>query len=241
MTLRLFLIVMALFSISSQVHGQQPTVTLELIPQGVLDSRQSQLYITVESPQDLNNAVLQINTSTDFRADSSTISLPSVTRSIIENVTITLINPRLLSGDQALTVTLSVPGDSGSRRVLVSKIIKFAYTPEISLSIFFVFAAAGLILGYWVRLIIKVLGNVTPPSPAPVPVGTSTGPITKFVQDHYYLVDFIVTLALALIVLATVAAGGRPPQSGTSWYGALATGVGIGLFTNSELLTRLRR
>ena len=53
--------------------------------------------------------------------------------------------------------------------------------------------------------------------------------------------DFLVTLALAFIVLATLVQGGRPPQAGTTWYGALASGVGIGLFTNSELLTRVRK
>jgi hypothetical protein len=54
-------------------------------------------------------------------------------------------------------------------------------------------------------------------------------------------VDFLVTLALAFIVLATFVQGGRPPQAGATWYGALATGVGIGVFTNSDLLTRLKK
>ncbi|SRR5712692_1728871 len=221
--------------------AQQPTLTLELVPQGVLDHRQAQLYISIEAPQDLNNAVLQIRSSTDFKTEPTTISLPSVVRSIIENVTISRINSRLLTGDQALTVTLSVPGDTGNRKVLVSKLLKFSYTPEISLFVFFVFATVGLIVGYWVRLIVKVLGGITPPPAAPETQGTPTGPITTFVQAHYYLVDFSVTFALAFIVLATLIAAGRPPQSGATWYGALATGVGIGLFTNSELLTRLRR
>ena len=66
-------------------------------------------------------------------------------------------------------------------------------------------------------------------------------PFAAAIMLVYYLVDFLVTLIIAFIVLATFIQGGRPPQSGATWYGALASGVGIGLFTNSELLTRLRR
>jgi hypothetical protein len=222
-------------------QSQQPTVTLELIPNGVLDHRQAQLYITIESPQELNNAVLDVHASTDFKISPSTITLPSVSRSVIENVSVTLINPDLLAGDQALTVTLSQPSDPATRKILVSKLIKFSYTPEISLWIFFFFAAVGVVIGYWVRLVVKVLGSIEPPSAAPVPPGPQPGPITAFVKAHYYLVDFLVTLIIAFIVLATFIQGGRPPQSGATWYGALASGVGIGLFTNSELLTRLKK
>lgn len=222
-------------------RAQQPTVTLELIPNGILDHRQAQLYITVESPQDLNNAVLEIHASTDFTVTPSTITLPSVTRSVIENVTVILIKPDLLAGDQALTVTLSQPNDPATRKVLVSKLIKFPYTPEISLGIFFLVATVGVAVGYWLRLVVKVLGTVEPPPAAPENATPQPGPITRFVKAHYYPVDFLVTVILAFIVLATFIQGGRPPQPGATWYGALATGVGIGLFTNSELLTRLRK
>jgi hypothetical protein len=221
--------------------AQQPSVSLELIPNSVFDSRQVQLYITVESSQELDDAILEIRTSTDFKAEPSTIQLPSIARSTIPNVTITPSNSIIPSGDQAITVTLSQSKDPAKRKVLVSKLLKFPYTPEISLRLFFIFATLGLVVGYWVRLIVKVLGAVTPPPAAPEPPAPAQGPITQFVQAHYYLVDFSVTVALAFIVLATLVQNGRPPQAGATWYGALASGVGIGLFTNSELLTRLRK
>jgi hypothetical protein len=222
-------------------HAQQPTVTLELIPSGVLDHRQAQLYITIESPQELNNAVLEVHGSTDFVITPPTIALPAVTHSAIENVTVTLANPRLLAGDQALTVTLSQSTDPATRKILVSKLLKFAYSPEISLGAFLLFAVLGVVIGYWVRLIVKVLGTIEPP-PADVAQGApQTGRITHFVKTHYYSVDFLVTLALAFVVLATFIQNGRPPQAGAAWYGAMATGVGLGLFTNSELLTRLKK
>jgi len=221
--------------------GQQPSLNLDLIPNSVFDHRRAQLYITIESSQELDGAVLEIRTSTDFKAEPSTIQLPGVTRSVIQNVTITPINPELLVGDQAITVTLSQPNDPAKRKILASKLLKFSYAPEISLCLFFVFATLGLIVGYWVRLIVKVLGTITPPPAEPERDAPTEGPITRFVKAHYYLVDFLVTVAMAFIVLATLVQNGRPPQAAATWYGALASGVGIGLFTNSELLTRLRK
>lgn len=232
---------LTVFCLAYAAQAQQPTVTLELIPSGILDHRQAQLYITVESPQELNNAVLEIHGSTDFIITPSTITLPAVTRSVIENVTVSLVNPQLLAGDQGLTVTLSQTNDPATRKILVSKLVKFAYTPEISLRMFFLFAVVGVVIGYWVRLIVRVLGAIEPPAADAAEGAAQTGPITNFVKGHYYTVDFLVTLALAFVVLATFIQGGRPPQAGAAWYGALATGVGIGLFTNSELLTRLKK
>lgn len=221
-------------------QAQQPTVTLELLPNGVVDHRPAELYITVESSQELKDAVLEVHASSDFNISPSTITLPSVSRSVIENMSVTLVNPKLLAGDQALTVTLYQPSDSNTRKILASKLIRFAYTPEISLPTFFLLAVGGVVIGYWLRLVVKVLGTIDPPPAAAVPPA-QPGPITTLVKTHYYLVDFLVTLIIAFIVLATFIQGGRPPQSGATWYGALASGVGIGLFTNSELITRLRR
>ena len=223
------------------VLAQQPSLSLELIPNSVSDHRQAQLYVTVDSSQELDDAVLDIATSTDFKAEPSTIPLRAVAHSVIEHVTIIPVDPKLGFGDQGITVTLSQPSDPGKRKIIASKLLKFSYAPEVSLWVFFVFATFGLILGYWVRIIVKVLGAITPPSPQPESGAPAPGPITKFVLGHYYLVDFLVTVALAFIVLATLVQNGRPPQSGSTWYGALAVGVGIGLFTNSDLLTRIRK
>jgi len=232
---------LAMLCFSCVARSQQPTVTLELIPGGVLEHRQAQLYITIESAQELNNANLEIHGSPDFKITPSMIALPSITRTIIESVTIETVNPKTLAGEQALTVTLSQTSNSTGTKILVSKLTNFTYTPEISLRLFFVFAMIGVAVGYWIRLIVSVLGSVDPP-PADEPAGSPPGgPITKFVKGHYYTVDFLVTVALAFIVLATFVQSGRPPTSGAAWYGALASGVGIGLFTNSELLTRLKK
>jgi hypothetical protein len=212
-----------------------------MIPNASLDYRPSQLYITVESTQDLNNAVLEVHGSANFAVSPPSIALPSVSRSTIEVVQLTRLNPKLLAGDQAITVTLYQQVDQTSRKVLASKLLKFSYTPEISLRSFFFFAMIGALVGYWLRVVVKVLGSVAPPPAQPDAVVSQQGPITRLVNNHYYLVDCLVTLILAFILLATLIQGGRPPQSCSMWYGALASGVGIGLFTNSELLTRLRR
>lgn len=241
MKAKLGILVGLLVSAALPALAQQPSLSLELIPNSVFGHRQAQLYVTIDSSQELDDAVLDIATSTDFKAEPSAIPLRAVTHSVVENVTITPVNPMLGFGDQGITVTLSQPSDPGKRKIVASKLLKFSYAPEISLCVFFVFATLGLILGYWVRIIVKVLAAITPPSPQPESETAKLGPITKFVQGHYYLVDFLVTVALAFIVLATLVQNGRPPQSGSTWYGALAVGVGIGVFTNSDLLTRIRK
>ncbi len=219
------------------------SISLELIPQGLLDGRKTQLYITVESVGELKGAVLEITSPTSFIVDDPKISLPAFNRSIICSTGIAVGKKDLLSDEYAFTVTLTVSDGTNGRKTLATKLVKFKYAAEVGLWTFFLLGAIGLVLGYWIRLIVKVLAGVTPPSPAPERSGDGQqdGPITTFVKKHYYSVDFFVTALIAFLLLATLCQGGRPPQSGATWYGALATGVGLGLFTNSELLTKLKR
>jgi hypothetical protein len=67
-----------------------------------------------------------------------------------------------------------------------------------------------------------------------------TGPITGFVMRHYYTVDGTVTLVLGILALLGLSAHGRPPESTAWWGAALTLGVGLGLLTNSELITKVR-
>jgi len=50
-----------------------------------------------------------------------------------------------------------------------------------------------------------------------------------------------VTAAIGFLALVALVQDGQPPQNATYWYTALAVGVGLGLLTNSELLTKLPR
>lgn len=87
-------------------------------------------------------------------------------------------------------------------------------------------------------MLVEILKTVPAPSADP-PEGT-VGPITRFVQQYHYLVDFGVTLAMGFIVMVALLTDGRPPEAGRMWPGALATGVGLGLLANSELITRIK-
>lgn len=114
------------------------------------------------------------------------------------------------------------------------------YTPTISLGRYLLVGLAGVLIGYAIRLLVKVLSTVPPPALAPTPAG-SAGPVTTFVTRHYYAVDCAVTLTLGLLVLIFFIKDGHPPDAGIQWYGALGIGVGLGLLTNSELVTKLPR
>jgi hypothetical protein len=85
----------------------------------------------------------------------------------------------LLAGDQGLTVTLSQANDHATRKILVSKLVKFTYTPEIYLRTFFLFAVVGVVIGYWVRLIVRILAAIAPPSADAAEGAPKTGPITN--------------------------------------------------------------
>ncbi len=61
----------------------------------------------------------------------------------------------------------------------------------------------------------------------------------KFVLEHYYWVDFAVTLTVGFLALAALMKNGRPPASAEYWPEAIVLGVGLGLLTNSDLLTRV--
>lgn len=49
------------------------------------------------------------------------------------------------------------------------------------------------------------------------------------------------TLLIGLFVLLYLLKDGHVPDSAAYWYGALVTGVGLGLLTNSELIVKLPR
>jgi 4-amino-4-deoxy-L-arabinose transferase-like glycosyltransferase len=62
----------------------------------------------------------------------------------------------------------------------------------------------------------------------------SVGPITRFVQKNYYLVDCSVTLVVGLLSLTLLIKNNHAPDSGFYWYTAFGAGIGLGLLTNSD-------
>lgn len=109
---------------------------------------------------------------------------------------------------------------------------------DIKLRTYLLFGAIGIVVGYWLRLFIKILTAVTPDSPL-VATQAADGPVTTFVKQHYYLVDSIVTLVLGVAALISLAGADTPPTFAARWHTSLLAGITLGLLTNSDMVTKL--
>ena len=132
------------------------------------------------------------------------------------------------------------PSSTGSPFV-IDQAVTFTYTKRLQVRFYFALGLAGFILGYLLRIVTGVLKKITPPAPLQAGNGGGEdGPVTVFVKNHYYVVDFLTSLVLAFIVLLYLMREGHPPDSASTWYGALLTGIGLGFLTNNDLLTRIK-
>jgi len=134
------------------------------------------------------------------------------------------------------------PSAGGAEQQII-QLYPINYIPEVPLAAYFGFGLVGIFLGYWLRLFVKILSSTTPPQPAPIAAGNppaNPGPFTSFVMKHYYAVDLSVTIAIGFLILVSLIKDGNPPDNALAWYSAVAMGVGLGLLTNSELITKLR-
>jgi hypothetical protein len=108
---------------------------------------------------------------------------------------------------------------------------------------YFVLGLLGVALGYVLRKVVKALAETTPSSAriqAAVAAEPTPGWLKQFVADHYYGVDFTVTLFLGFLLLGSaLTVDHAPPIRGQYWFGALLFGFATGLLTNSELITHL--
>jgi len=120
------------------------------------------------------------------------------------------------------------------------------YGPGLSLWNYFVIGVLGIAIGYSARLVVDSLNALPKPVlPAAVAAGGGGGApdlgwVSTFIKTHYYLMDFLVTLILGFLALVALVKDNHAPDSGLYWYSALGLGFGIGLLTNSDLITRLR-
>jgi len=228
-------------------RGQAPvTLNLELMPKTVSDQSPAQLLMTIECPQKLTGAAITVVPPPGFKADPQAFSLPDFTGKMTQTSVIKALDSDVRPGERYVIQAQGyVSSGPASKTVLVDQTLAFDYrTNQISLGTYFALGVLGILIGYWLRLLLKVLSAVSPPSPAPPGPAASApgvGPITAFVQKHYYAVDLLVTLALGFFALVAFTQGNRPPQTASFWYSAMAVGLGLGLLTNSDLLTKLRK
>ena len=101
-------------------------------------------------------------------------------------------------------------------------------------------------MAFSARLVVDSLNALPKPVlPAAAAAGVGGGApdlgwVSTFIKTHYYLMDFLVTLILGFLALVALVKDNHAPDSGLYWYSALGLGFGIGLLTNSDLVTRLR-
>ena len=240
----LAVLVACAFPAVSGVHAAenplpQVGMKLKLLPKELIGDRPAQLVVELDAKQPLAASQLHLEAPQGIELVSSK-PLARFQGKLSETFVV-----RRAQGEQ--------PGPAGWIRVelregqagvggtiLANDILEFQFKSEISLSLYFILGCLGIALGYAIRLLVQVLKKVPAPSPAPKAGGGSAGPITEFVQSHYYVVDFGVTLVLGFLVLVALLSDGSPPETGRMWPGALASGVGLGLLANSELITRIK-
>jgi len=223
--------------LAAQGTPAQTSVTLQLTPKAVADGFPAQLAITVETSTDLKGAVLEIQPPPGFKADPGSIEFPESAKKAVLISSLTAGGKVRTTGEKLLIVNLrGSPQVGGARPRLASASLAFDYTREISVTHFLLLGSLGILIGYGLRLVLEILKSL--PRPNPAPEDDTAGPITRFVKRNFFLVDLLVTLGLGFLALVALTKDGRPPANGAYWYTALTVGVGLGLLTNSELLTR---
>lgn len=222
--------------------AEQPATLLKahLEPSDVVNQEAVQLLVEVQSTQLATNLRLEVTPPPGFQAKPTTpITLPSFQgHYTVPTISIQRSNGPMSIGQRTLMVRV-LSGDDKASTALAETSVPFAYKSRISIPFYLFAGGLGILMGYGLRLLIKVLQAVPTPSPAPVP-GPAPGPITAFVQKNYYLVDCGVTMAVGLLSLTILLKDNHVPESGLYWYSALGAGVALGLLTNSELLSKLR-
>lgn len=116
----------------------------------------------------------------------------------------------------------------------------FTYLRRIAVWMYFLLGAGGIAVGYLLRIVMQVQKTITPEEPFVEGESAKPGPITAFVTNHYYAVDFSVCLTLGLLSMLLLLKSGHVPDESAYWYEALVLGVGLGLLTNTDLVLRVR-
>jgi hypothetical protein len=216
-----------------------PAVQMKLIPKGVYGDAPSQLLVTTKGAP-LAGLKLSLRATHGFR-----VNPPEVQWSTTDTHSSFVVIADVYSGSAASpssgTVIATVSRiDSGAQRVITNEFLDFDYQPVLPVCLYLVIGAAGVAIGYLLRLAIRALSETQPPQTAALAAQPSPAGLRAFVLKHYYWLDFGVTLVLALLVLMSLMKDGHPPSNAPYWYSALGIGVGLGLLTNSDLLTKVK-
>jgi hypothetical protein len=237
------------------------TLTLQVSPEATFRRRPLQLTCVLETGQTLTSSNLVLSLPPGLRVasvsrsvsgapakplapivDSSagvTTPIPSFSGRVSFSYLLMGTGADVVPGSYPLNVLVTRPDTVGAATSLASGSIALTVRPEQRLVSYLGVGAVGIVLGYLLRLVIKALSSTTPPVPVNQ-TGGQPGPITRFVANHYYPIDCAVTLVLGLAAMLVLVKDAHLPDNAANWYGAGLLGLGLGLLTNSELITKVR-
>lgn len=217
-----------------------PTLTVQVVPKEIVAKRTIRVLVSLDAAGvsgGLADAAIRLSAPPGFRADPAVVSIGPLSGRATKSFNLRVDSAQILTGQHAALIEVTV-GSGPESRIVASQSLLVDYLHEIALWEYFLFGLIGICLGYGIRLILKARESVPAPLPAPAE-GEAPGPVTKFVREHYYLADFLLTVSLGLIALAGLAKVGRPPDAAAAWYAAGVLGAGLGVLTNNELLKKI--
>jgi len=228
-------------AILAQAATPPPSLAIPPISQDLQDGRPAQLPVKVVAP---DGGTLAVTVPPGFQVQPALqdISKSSSEQTVILNLTPPPKSTVVKSG--FIRIELKHVETGKPSTLLAEKTFALTYELGQSLALYFFLGLLGIAIGYLLRRVIKILSSLpVPPEIIARAVAAEPAPPTglgRFIEENYYLVDGLVTAVLGFLILTSLVKDGRPPENGLFWYGAVPLGVGIGLLTNSELVTQIK-
>jgi hypothetical protein len=219
----------------------KPTLQAEIVPKQLSLNMTAELTVTVTCSVAAPDQTVEVAPPPNFSVTPTSAPVCSSAGIDIERFVVQ--TPHIYLPPAEWTFIVSVSNKSGKLASVSSGV---DYGSGLSLWNYFVLGVMGIALGYAARLVVDSLNALPKPVLPAMAVGAPGGGapdlgwFSKFIRAHYYLMDFLVTLVLGFLALVALVKDNHAPDSGLYWYSAVGLGFGIGLLTNSDLITRLR-
>jgi hypothetical protein len=216
-----------------------PVLTLEMRPAKVAWNSTAILVVGIDMPGDAQGTTLEVVVPSGFTVNPRSVPVGSAAGKKHRQFDIQ--PPRSYSSPSQLSVTAVLADRTGE---LASASVAFDFEGGIGTPQYFLAGFIGIVLGYLARVVVDTLQTLPKPpalaAGAAAANGQTPGRLTVFIQQHYYFTDFLVSVLLGLVALAALLKDGHPPEAGAYWASAAVLGFGLGVLTNSDLITRLR-
>lgn len=227
---------------TSYADAPQTAIHTELTPPQLRFNSTASLTVTAECPATTEEQTLEVTPPPGFTVSPKSYQLGMTAGTKTRQFEVQTPRTYIVPADWRFFILLS------TRNTEVASIsAAFPYNSGIPLYEYFLLGLLGIAVGYLARLVVDSLNALPKPmlplAAAVLPGGTpapNLGRFTIFIRDHYYFMDFAVTFVLGFLALAALVKDNHAPDTGMYWYSSLGLGFGIGLLTNSDLVTRLR-